>query len=61
MSRLSAMGPIGRQQFFIAAKCILCITDEDLKLMVDVYETKQRDPMEIINKKYVEFIRSCPS
>ncbi len=42
-------------------KCILCITDEDLKLMVDVYETKQRDPMEIINKKYVEFIRSCPS
>lgn len=42
-------------------KCILCLSDEDLKLMVDVYENKQRDPMEVINKKYVEFIRKCPS
>ncbi len=42
-------------------KCILCLTDEDVKLMVDVYESKQRDPMEVINKKYVEFIRMCPS
>lgn len=42
-------------------KCILCLTDEDIKLMVDVYENKQRDPMEIINKKYVEFTRLCPS
>jgi len=42
-------------------KCILCITDEDMKLMVDVYEHKQRDPIEVINKKYVEFIRSCPA
>ena len=40
-------------------KCILCLTDEDVKLMVDVYESKQRDPMEVINKKYVEFIRMC--
>ncbi len=29
--------------------------------MVDVYETKQRDPIEVLNKKYVEFIRACPS
>ena len=42
-------------------KCILCLTDEDIRLMVDVYENKQRDPMEVINKKYVEFIRMCPS
>ena len=42
-------------------KCILCLTDEDVKLMVDVYESKQRDPMEVINKKYVEFIRMCTS
>ena len=42
-------------------KCILCFNDEDIKLMVDVYENKQRDPMEIINKKYVEFIRLCPA
>lgn len=42
-------------------KCIICLTDEDLKLMVDVYETKQRDPIEVIKRKYVEFIRACPS
>lgn len=42
-------------------KCILCLDDEDVKMMVDVYENKQRDPMEIINKKYVEFIRLCPA
>jgi len=42
-------------------KCILCLDDEDMKLMVDVYENKQRDPMEVTNKKYVEFIRLCPS
>lgn len=42
-------------------KCIICLSDEDLKLMVNVYESKQRDPMEVINKKFVEFIRACPS
>ena len=42
-------------------KCILCLTDEDIKLMVDVYESKQRDPIEVIKKKYIEFIRACPS
>ena len=42
-------------------KCIIAITDEDLKLMVDVYESKQRAPIEVLKKKYVEFRRSCPS
>ncbi len=42
-------------------KCILCLDDEDVKMMVNVYESKQRDPIEVINKKYVEFIRLCPS
>lgn len=42
-------------------KCIICLSDEDLKLMVDVYETKQRDPIEVIKKKYIEFIRACPA
>lgn len=42
-------------------KCILCLTDEDLRLMVDVYESGQRDPIEVIKKKYIEFIRACPS
>ncbi len=42
-------------------KCIISITDEDLKLMVDVYESKQRSPIEVLKKKYIEFRRSCPS
>lgn len=42
-------------------KCILSIDDEDLKLMVQVYESKQRAPIEVLKKKYVEFRRSCPS
>jgi hypothetical protein len=42
-------------------KCIIAITDEDLKLMVDVYESKQRSPIEVLKKKYIEFRRKCPS
>lgn len=42
-------------------KCIIVITDEDLKLMVNVYESKQRTPIEVLKKKYIEFRRSCPS
>lgn len=42
-------------------KCILIMTDEDLKMMCQVYESKQRNPIEIINKKYIEFTRLLPS
>ncbi|NTW87620.1 MAG: hypothetical protein HGB26_00500 [Desulfobulbaceae bacterium] len=42
-------------------RCILILDDEDLELMCQVYENKQRKPIDVINKKYVEFIRSCPS
>ncbi|EDS7422417.1 hypothetical protein X711_003820 [Salmonella enterica subsp. houtenae] len=42
-------------------KCIIAITDDDLKLMVDVYESKQRAPVEVLKKKYIEFRCSCPS
>jgi hypothetical protein len=42
-------------------KCIIAITDEDLKLMVNVYESKQRAPIEVLKKKYIEFRRRCPS
>ena len=42
-------------------KCILILDDEDLKLMCQVYENKQRMPIDVINKKYIEFIRACPS
>lgn len=42
-------------------KCILILDDEDLKLMCQVYENKQRNPIDVINKKFAEFERSCPS
>lgn len=42
-------------------KCILIMDDTDLELMVNVYESKQRDPIEVIKMKYVEFTRKCPA
>jgi hypothetical protein len=41
-------------------RCIITVTDDDLDLMVTLYEGKQRDPIDVINKKYVEFTRACP-
>lgn len=42
-------------------KCIIVLDDTDLQLMCDVYESKQRHPIEVIKRKYIEFTRSCPS
>jgi hypothetical protein len=42
-------------------KCIIALTDDDLHTMVSVFEDKQRLPVEVIKKKYIEFIRRCPS
>ena len=42
-------------------KCILVLDDNDLQMMVDIFENKQRQPYEVIKKKYAEFMRSCPS
>jgi|ERR1035437_2234763 hypothetical protein len=42
-------------------RCIIILTDDDLKLMVQLYESKQREPIDVIKKKYIEFIRKCPS
>ena len=42
-------------------RCIVCFTDEDLALMVEVFESKQRQPIEVLKKRYVEFRRVCPS
>jgi hypothetical protein len=41
-------------------KCILILDDNDLELMCRVYESKQRSPLDVIKKKYVEFKRQCP-
>lgn len=42
-------------------KCILIMTDEDLKLMCTVFESKNRTPIEVIKKKFIEFNRLLPS
>jgi len=40
---------------------MLTLTDEDLTQMVEVFESRQRSPIDILKKKYVEFRRLCPS
>ncbi|EIK71485.1 hypothetical protein PseBG33_4074 [Pseudomonas synxantha BG33R] len=42
-------------------KCIIAVTDADLTLMVALYESKQRSPLDVLKKKYIEFRRACPS
>jgi hypothetical protein len=42
-------------------RCIISVTDADIELMVDVFESKQRLPIEVLKKKYIEFRRACPS
>lgn len=42
-------------------KCLIILDDTDLESMCQVYEDKQRKPIDVINKKYREFIRACPS
>lgn len=42
-------------------RCIIALTDEDLSLMVSVFESKQRAPVDVLKKKYIEFMRACPS
>jgi len=41
--------------------CILIMDDEDLELMCQLYESRQRLPIDVLKKKYVEFMRDCPS
>ncbi len=42
-------------------KCIISLTDEDLAMMVNIFEDKHRKPMDVIKKKFIEFMRLCPS
>lgn len=41
-------------------RCIVALTDDDLELMVDLFAGKQREPIDVLRKKYVEFTRACP-
>jgi hypothetical protein len=42
-------------------KCIIVLDDRDLDLMVSVFESRQRSPVEVLKRKYLEFRRACPS
>ncbi len=41
-------------------KAIIALTDTDIEQMVEVFDSKQRDPFDVIIKKYSEFRRACP-
>ena len=41
-------------------KAIVTLTDTDIEQMVEVFESKQRIPLDVLKKKYVEFRRDCP-
>ncbi|MCU9850555.1 hypothetical protein OEZ60_21505 [Defluviimonas sp. WL0024] len=41
-------------------KAIVVLTDADIEQMVEVFHSKQRAPLEVVLKKYVEFRRECP-
>ncbi len=41
-------------------KAIIALTDLDIDMMVQVFESKQRLPIEVVKKKYFEFRQKCP-
>lgn len=41
-------------------KAIVVLTDADIGQMVELFISKQRDPIDVIAKKYSEFRRICP-
>lgn len=42
-------------------RCILVLTDDDIEMMVDIFEQKQRIPLDVLKKVFIEFSRRCPS
>lgn len=41
-------------------RCIITLTDVDVEQMVELFESKQRLPLDVLKKKYVEYRRLCP-
>jgi hypothetical protein len=41
-------------------KAIVALSDADIEQMVEVFDSKQRSPLDVVVKKYVEFRRACP-
>jgi hypothetical protein len=42
-------------------RCIVTLVDQDIETMVDVFESKQRYPVEVLKARYIDFLRACPS
>lgn len=42
-------------------RTIVTLTDADIAQMVELFESRQRSPLDVVKKKYVEFTRLCPS
>jgi hypothetical protein len=42
-------------------RCIISLTDPDLETMVEVFDSKQRLPIEVLKRNYIQFRRACPS
>ena len=42
-------------------RCIIALTDEDVDMMVNLFESKQRLPIEVLKMKYIQFMRACPA
>lgn len=42
-------------------RCIITLTDNDLQQMVELFESKQRFPLDVLKKKYIQFRRDCPA
>lgn len=42
-------------------RCILALTDADVETMITVFESKQRLPIEILKRAFIDFTRACPS
>lgn len=41
-------------------KALITLTDLDLHQMVEVYDSKQRHPIDVLIRSYVQFRRACP-
>ncbi len=42
-------------------RCIIALTDDDLSLMVTLFESRQRLPIEVVKRAYIDFMRACPA
>ena len=42
-------------------RCIVVLTDSDLELMVNLFESRQRDCIDVLKRAYVNFRRACPT